>query len=108
MLWSGPARLEATEVFPAAPAGVHAGEPNFATIVVNGEQRDEQVVLVDADDIYVTLAVLRGAGLLVPARFSGRDDEGSVNVRDLAPEIVAALRSSRARPCVWTPRTPLR
>jgi outer membrane usher protein len=75
------ARIDATEV----------DQRTFATIVVNGEQRSEQIVIVKSDGVYVSLAGLREGGLVIPPHVAGSGGERYVNVKDLAPEILAAF-----------------
>ncbi|MDB5094941.1 MAG: fimD [Candidatus Eremiobacteraeota bacterium] len=73
------------------PAIAQAAQRTFATIIVNGEQRAEQIVLVKSDGVYASLAGLRASGLVLPPRFDAGDAGRYVNVADLAPEIVAVF-----------------
>jgi outer membrane usher protein len=91
ILAASPRTGGAAEV-PATTSTVAAADQRtFATIVVNGEQRGEQIVLVRSDGVYVSLAGLRAGGLVIPPRFDGSPDGRFVNVNDLAPEIVAVF-----------------
>ena len=91
MIWTGSPWIGATEVVADAPAVAQIDQRTFATVVVNGEQRDEQIVLVKADGVYASLSSLRADGLVIPPRFDGSEGERYVNVNDLAPEITAAF-----------------
>ena len=68
-----------------------ADQRTFATVVVNGEERGEQIVFLRSDGVYASLAGLRADGLLLPPRFDGNADDRYANVKDLAPEIVAVF-----------------
>jgi outer membrane usher protein len=85
------ARIDATERPSQTSTIAEADQRTFATIVVNGEQRGEQIVFVNADGVYASLEGLRAGGLVIPARLEGRGAESYVNVKDLAPEIVAVF-----------------
>jgi outer membrane usher protein len=84
------APIAATELPASTPPTDKADPRTFATIIVNGEQREEQIVLVKPDGIYASLAGLRASGLVLPPRFDLLV-EGYANVADLAPEIVAVF-----------------
>ena len=91
MILAGSVRIDATEL-PSNTLTIAQADPRtFATIVVNGEQRGEQIVLVKSDGVYVSLAGLRDSGLVIPLRLEGSGAENYVNVKDLAPEIVAVF-----------------
>ncbi|MDB5041737.1 MAG: fimD [Candidatus Eremiobacteraeota bacterium] len=91
VILSGPARIGATEAPSSTPVIAQAGQRTFATIIVNGEQRAEQIVLVKSDGAYASLAALRASGLVLPPRFDGGDVDRYVKVADLAPEIIAVF-----------------
>jgi outer membrane usher protein len=91
MVLAASARIDATESPSSAPTVVTPDQRTFATIVVNGEQRDEQIVIVKPDGVYVSIASLRASGLVIPARFGERGAESFINVKELAPEIVAVF-----------------
>ena len=91
MIWTGSLPLDAAEIAASAPVIAQTGQRTFATIVVNGEQRGELIVLVQPDGVYASLSGLRERGLVIPPRFDGSDAERYVNVNDLAPEITAAF-----------------
>jgi outer membrane usher protein len=84
--WTG-----ATEIPPNTVAIGTTDQRTFATIVVNGEQRGEQIVLMKSDGVYVSLAGLRECGLVVPPRLGGNAADRYVNVSTLAPEIVTTF-----------------
>src|ERR1700682_6044719 len=89
MILAESARIEATEL-PSNTSTIGKADPRtFATIFVNGEQRGEQIVLVKSDGVYASLAGLRASGLVIPLRLEGGGVESYVNIKDLAPEIVA-------------------
>ena len=90
IVWTGSPPLFADEIAVIVPV-VQAAQRTFATIVVNGEQRGEQIVLLQADGVFASLSGLRAAGLVMPPRFGEGDAERYVNVNDLAPEITAVF-----------------
>ncbi|MDB5026516.1 MAG: fimD [Candidatus Eremiobacteraeota bacterium] len=91
MILADSPRIDATEL-PANTPTIAAADPRtFATIVVNGELRGEQIVLVKPDGVYASLAALRAGGLVIPRRVAEGDAAGFVNVRDLAPEVVTVF-----------------
>jgi len=91
MILTDSARVDATELPSNTSTIAKSGQRTFATIVVNGEQRGEQIVIVKSDGIYASITSLRASGLVIPVRFEGRGIESFVNVKDLAPEIVAVF-----------------
>ena len=91
MIWTGSSPLVASENDALAAVTAQPGQRTFATIVVNGEQRGEQIVLVKPDGVYASLSGLRACGLVIPPRFDEGDPERYVNVDELAPEITAVF-----------------
>lgn len=84
-------RTGAAELSADTPSIALADQRTFATIVVNGEQRGERVVILRSDGVYASLADLRADGLVLPPRFDGDAGDRYANVKDLAPEIVAVF-----------------
>jgi outer membrane usher protein len=91
MIWTGSSPLVASENDAIAAVTAQPGQRTFATIVVNGEQRGEQIVLVKPNGVYASLSGLRACGLVIPPRFDEGDPERYVNVDELAPEITAVF-----------------
>jgi outer membrane usher protein len=89
IIWTGSSPANPDEIASNAPVIAETAERTFATIIVNGEQSGEQVVLVKPDGVYASLSELRARGLVIPPRFDEGDAARYVNVNDLAPEITA-------------------
>jgi outer membrane usher protein len=88
---SGATGIDATESPSAAAVIAKPDQRTFATVVVNGEERGEQIVVLKADDVYASIADLRADGLVIPPRLERGDADRYLNVKNLAPEIVAVF-----------------